>query len=139
MAAWALLLRGCEVGRPTGKAFDPARGITMVCVTVGEPGPASQGLPWGTVDVTAAKDVHMRHRAIAVPLRQRSAAGDSDPLCAYSAILRILARRERGPGMRGAMCMVQASDRYAAAGGPAAGDMRARERTAVYAAGWAGV
>lgn len=95
LAAWALLLRGCEVGRPTGKAFDPARGITMVCVTVGEPGPASQGLPWGTVDVTAAKDVHMRHRAIAVPLRQRSAAGDSDPLCAYSAILRILARRER--------------------------------------------
>jgi hypothetical protein len=93
LAAWSFLLRGCEVGRPNGKAFEPGRGITVESVTPRSACAASNGLPWCTVDVVAAKDCGMRHRPIALPIRQRIAGGGDDPLCAYSAIMRVHNRR----------------------------------------------
>jgi len=56
------------------------------------------------VDVTAAKDVKMRHKAVAVPVRQRSALGAADPLCVYSAIVAALRERQRALPQCGGGC-----------------------------------
>ena len=92
LTAWSFLLRGCEVGRPNGKTFEPGRGITVESVTPRQACAASNGLRWCTVDVVAAKDCKMQHRPIALPIRQRSGEGN-DPLCAYTALMRVYHRR----------------------------------------------
>ena len=93
LTAWSFLLRGCEVGRPNGKTFEPGRGITVESVTPRQACAASNWLLWCTVDVVAAKDCKMQHRPIALPIRQRSGGGDDDPLCAYTALMRVFRRR----------------------------------------------
>ena len=93
LAAHSMLLRGGEIGRVAGKSFEPARGITINDATEGAPSAVSRGLPWMAIGVVAIKDVQARHKRVPMIMRQRS-RNRSDPLCAYTAVRRMLADRK---------------------------------------------
>lgn len=97
LTAWNMLLRGGEVGRPTGKIFDASIGITVAGVQMREPCAASGMRPWLTVDVTSIKDQKRRNRPVPVPVAQRGGgvAGGDDALCVYTHVKAVYERRCR--------------------------------------------
>jgi hypothetical protein len=142
LTAWNMLLRGGEVGRPTGKIFDASIGITVAGVQMREPCAASGMRPWLTVDVTSIKDQKRRNRPVPVPVAQRGGgvAGGDDALCVYTHIKAVYERRCRQlPKMRRRVQLVQEGEWECEAGGQAAGILCTGQRALIHACRWRGV
>lgn len=90
LAAHNLVLRGGEVGVVDDQVLCEARDITPASIVVQAPCEESDDHPWLTTDVVPIKDTSARAKAHRLGIRRRSkdAAIDSDPVCAYDAVMR---------------------------------------------------
>ena len=103
--AWAMaltahnaILRGGEVGRRDGHAFDPGVGLTLRSVVWCLPSPSSGGYFWLILWVVPIKDQTMTQSHSApqpIPIRRRQMGGErgADPLCTYDAIEAVWVRK----------------------------------------------
>ena len=92
LTAHNLALRGGEVGRSDTKPIDPARDIMITSVDLCEPCVESKGRPWMHFWVVSIKDVNCKNRPVPLQIRQKD--DPQDPLCAYSAVVKLLAERK---------------------------------------------
>jgi len=138
LAGYALLARGCELGRRDGRAFDPSRGLRWRDVEWHAVGRVSRHHAACTVHLCAAKDVEGHGRRYPVPLRRRAAGRSAGgEVCAYDALARAWEEDARMFGAASArdMPIFRRSARGGAADAVETKDVRAAVRAAVHAVG----
>ena len=143
--AWAMaltahnaILRGGEVGRRDGYAFDPQVGLTLRSVVWCLPSQSSGGYYWLILWVVPIKDQTMTQSHSAphpIPIRRRQMGGErgADPLCTYDAIEAVWVRKSGVPAPHARADWVERTG----GGRLAAGHPRARDPLFVHAGGGA--